>query len=71
MSIRWSLFLLLIVVIQGVAYSQIPVDSLKADSLRVKSLKAQNRADNTSKQYDFSDLTRNILHPQEKARSFT
>ena len=69
-SIRWSLFLLLIVVIHGVAYSQVPVDSLKADSLRVKSLKAQNPADNTSKQYDFGDLTRNILHPGKKPDPF-
>ena len=66
MSIRWSLFLLLIIVIQGVAYSQVPVDSLKADSLRAKPVKGQNPADNTSKQYDFGDLTRNILHPGKK-----
>ncbi|HEY4290193.1 MAG TPA: hypothetical protein VGN00_23995 [Puia sp.] len=67
MSIRWSLFLLLIVVVHGVAYSQVPVDSLKADSLRVKSLKAQKLAENTRGQYDFGDLTRNILHPKKKA----
>lgn len=49
------------------AYGQVnaPVDSLKADSLRAK--KSQARSDNTNKQYDFGDLTRNILHPKKKA----
>jgi len=67
MSIRSSLLLLLFVSIQGVAYSQVPVDSLKADSLRASTLKAKMPADNINKQYDFGDLTRNILHPGKKA----
>ncbi|HMI62428.1 MAG TPA: hypothetical protein VK518_16035, partial [Puia sp.] len=29
-------------------------------------MKAQKLADNTNRQYDFSDLTRNILHPKKK-----
>jgi hypothetical protein len=54
---------------RGLAYSQVivPVDSLKADSLRAKTLKNNKRADNINKQYDFGDLTRNILHPKKKA----
>jgi len=68
MSIRSSLLLLLFVSIQGLAYSQVPiVDSLKADSLRASAAKTKNPADNINKQYDFSDLTRNILHPGKKA----
>jgi hypothetical protein len=67
MSIRSSLLLLLFVSIQGVAYSQVPVDSLKADSLRAGAVKAKKPADNINKQYDFGDLTRNILHPGKKA----
>ena len=67
MSIRSSLLLLLFVSIQGVAYSQVPVDSLKADSLRTGAVKAKKPADNINKQYDFGDLTRNILHPGKKA----
>ena len=67
MSIRPSLLLLLFVSIQGVAYSQVPVDSLKADSLRAGAVKAKKPADNINKQYDFGDLTRNILHPGKKA----
>jgi hypothetical protein len=55
--------------IWGLAYGQvvIPADSLKADSLRAKDKLVQKRADNVNKQYDFSDLTRNILHPKKKA----
>ena len=48
-------------------YAQVivPADSLKMDSLRAK--KSQKAADNINKQYDFGDLTRNILHPKKKA----
>lgn len=67
MSTRWSLLVVILVVIQAVGYSQVPADSLKADSLRVKELKTIKPADNINKQYDFGDLTRNILHPQKKA----
>jgi hypothetical protein len=50
------------------AYSQVgaPADSLKADSLRAKSKKSQPLY-NINKQYDFGDMTRNILHPKKKA----
>jgi hypothetical protein len=51
------------------AYGQVnaPVDSLKADSLRGKAKKSQTQPYNINKQYDFGDLTRNILHPKKKA----
>jgi hypothetical protein len=54
--------------LHGVAYGQVgaPADSIKIDSLRNKP-KSQNRSYNINKQYDFSDLTRNILHPKRKA----
>jgi hypothetical protein len=48
---------------------QTPADSLKADSLRIKAAKARQAADNIYGQYDFGDLTRNILHPKKKADS--
>lgn len=63
------LLLFLFAGIQGLAYSQVtaPIDSLKADSLRIRTLKAQKPEDNTNRQYDFGDLLRNILHPKKKA----
>ena len=53
----------------GFAYGQVqgPVDSLKADSLRIKKFKSNTPSYNVNKQYDFGDLTRNILHPKKKA----
>jgi hypothetical protein len=59
--------LILLVSIQGLAYGQVkgPIDSLKADSLRVQPLKTQKPADNLSKQYDFGDLLRSVLHPNK------
>lgn len=53
--------------IKGLAYSQVKdsISSVKADSL--KAIKIQKRADNINKQYDFGDLTRNILHPGKKS----
>lgn len=66
-----GLLLCLFISIQAFAYSQVtaPADSLKADSLRMKTMKAQKPAENLNKQYDFSDLTRSILHPKKKADS--
>ncbi|MGZ3873446.1 MAG: BamA/TamA family outer membrane protein [Mucilaginibacter sp.] len=61
---------LLFIGIQGLAYSQVitPADSLKEDSLRIKkALQNKQRSYNINKQYDFGDLTRNILHPKKKA----
>lgn len=51
------------------AYGQVnaPADSLKADSLRIKAKKSQPQQYNVNRQYDFGDLTRNILHPKKKA----
>jgi hypothetical protein len=66
MSIRRNLLLSLFVILHGFAYSQVPTDSLKEDSLRVRAFKAQKPADNIDKQYDFSDLMRNVFHPKEK-----
>ncbi|MDB5005663.1 MAG: Surface antigen [Mucilaginibacter sp.] len=45
----------------------VPVDSLKADSLGAKGKKIYRPVYNLNKQYDFGDLTRNILHPHRKA----
>jgi hypothetical protein len=63
------LFLCLFTSIGGFAYAQVvPVDSLKADSLRTKGKKIPPAtAYNINKQYDFGDLTRNILHPKKEA----
>ncbi|MDB5134080.1 MAG: Surface antigen [Mucilaginibacter sp.] len=63
------LLLFFFISIGGLAHSQVivPVDSLKADSLRAKTLKDKKPVDNINKQYDFGDLTRNILHPKKKA----
>jgi len=64
------LLLLLLTGMQGIAYGQIghPADSLKEDSLD-RSKKVQSRTDNLNRQYDFADLTRNILHPHKKPDS--
>ncbi len=47
------------------AYAQVPapVDSLKADSLGAKGKKIVPLAYDMNKQYDFTDLVRNIFHP--------
>lgn len=54
--------------IGSIAQAQVnpPIDSLKADSLRIKNNKAHNPSYNLGEQYDFGDLTRNILHPHKK-----
>jgi len=59
---------LLVSSIQTTAFSQInpPVDSVKADSLRIKAAKASLVADSTYKQYDIADLLRDIIHPNKK-----
>lgn len=43
-----------------------PADSPKTDSLRTKHNKEHNPSYNLNRQYDFGDLTRNILHPHKK-----
>lgn len=60
---------LLFAMLQSFAYGQVkgPADSLKEDSLLIKKGKQQTRSYNINKQYDFGDLTRNILHPHRKA----
>jgi hypothetical protein len=69
LSLLKLLLSFLFVSIQGFAYCQVrvPVDVLKTDSLGAKGKKIQPRAYNINKQYDFGDLTRNILHPKKKA----
>jgi len=44
-----------------------PADSLKADSLRIKALKAKAPVENINQQYDFGDLLRNVFNPKKKA----
>lgn len=48
---------------------QVPADSVKADSLRIKEKVVQpaKPTDTLYKQYDFGDLVRNILHPGRPA----
>lgn len=62
------MLLLMLLSMQGVVYGQIghPADSLKADSID-KIYKYQSRSYNLNKQYDFADLTRNLLHPHKRA----
>jgi len=45
----------------------VPTDSLKADSLGKKGRKIVRPTENLNRQYDFGDLTRNVLHPHKKA----
>lgn len=71
---RSLLKLFLSIILTGIgafAYGQVitPADSLKADSLLARTLREKRREDNLGKQYDFGDLTRNILHPKRKADS--
>jgi len=49
------------------AQVNIPSDSLKADSLRIKALKSKAPVENINKQYDFGDLLRNTFNPKKKA----
>jgi len=62
-------FFVVFICMQGLAYGQIQEsrDSLKADSSHKKAIKKQYIANNINKQYDFGDLTRNLLHPRRKA----
>ncbi|MCC8426850.1 BamA/TamA family outer membrane protein [Mucilaginibacter sp. UR6-11] len=64
-----SLLLLIVIVAPALVFGQVggPPDSLKADSLRAKKLAIAKRADNINHQYDFGDLTRNVIHPKRKA----
>jgi len=68
-SLLKLLFLFLFVNTGGFAYSQtVPADSLKKDSLHNEVVKKQqSRSYNINKQYDFGDLTRNLIHPHKKA----
>jgi hypothetical protein len=54
---------------QAYGQVQVPADSVKADSLRIKEKTVQpvKATDTLYKQYDFGDLVRNILHPGRPA----
>ncbi len=43
------------------------VDSAKIDSAHSKAIRKKNVSYDINKQYDFGDLTRNLLHPHKKA----
>ncbi len=66
-------YLLLLLCAAGVQFAcaqvQVPADSLKVDSLRLKSgmLQFHKQQEDLSKQYDFGDLLRSILHPHQEA----
>lgn len=62
------MIVVLVTCIYTTASSQInpPVDSLKADSLKIKAAKASLAADSTYQQYDIADLIRDIVHPNKK-----
>ena len=66
-SLRWGIILFISTGITLSSMGQVkgPIDSLKEDSLKVKTLKAQKPAENLNEQYDFSDLLRAILHPKK------
>jgi Omp85 superfamily domain len=61
------LFFLLFICVSLVAHTQVtgPVDSLKADSLQLKSSQPIKTNNNIGRQYDFGDLTRKIIHPHK------
>ena len=61
--------MVVLLTIKVLAFGQVngPADSLKEDSLRAKKSRLTNRSFNLNKQYDFGDLTRNLIHPKRKA----
>ncbi|MBS1603264.1 MAG: BamA/TamA family outer membrane protein [Bacteroidetes bacterium] len=67
MSLRWCV-IFFILGIQWSAYGQVvhPADSLKTDSLRAGSGKRLRPVEDLGKQFDFTDLTRSILHPHRE-----
>ncbi|MBS1567692.1 MAG: hypothetical protein JST39_25130, partial [Bacteroidetes bacterium] len=65
---KWLLALLLTgFCVKSHAQVPVPADSLKADSLRLKAAIKPIPSEDFSKQYDFGDLLRHILHPSRKA----
>jgi hypothetical protein len=66
-SLSKFLLLIFLISIKSFAYGQVKdsISNAKSDSLHAA--KVQKKADNINKQYDFGDLTRNILHPGKKA----
>ena len=69
--LKYILFVAFFVCLHTLALGQVtvPTDSLKADSLGKKGKKIVKPTENIYRQYDFGDLTRNILHPHKKADS--
>jgi hypothetical protein len=67
---KYRCFLLAMICAPLLAQSQtVPVDSLKADSLKAKKTGITSPSDNIYHQYDFNDLTRAIFHPNRKVDS--
>jgi len=64
------IFFILILCCWRVSYAQvIPPDSLKADSLRIKTEGKPKPVENIDQQYDFGDLLKHVLHPSKKKDS--
>src|SRR5476651_1618220 len=58
--------------IQLNTYGQVggtPVDTVRSDSARVKTIKVQNHMEDLSKQYDIGDLFQQTFHPRKKPDS--
>jgi hypothetical protein len=65
------IFFLFFVFVSAISYSQVaaPGDILKSDSLGPKGQKPMRSVENLSRQYDFKNLTDDILHPHKKTQS--
>lgn len=59
------LFCLLMVIV-GSTYGQVPVDTVRVDVLRQDSLRVQQYPDSVARQYDVSDLFKDVFHPSRK-----
>jgi hypothetical protein len=69
LNIRKVLLSILLISVCSFTYGQThkSIDSAKIDSAHSKSIRRKNVAYDINKQYDFGDLTRNLLHPHRKA----
>ena len=64
------IFFILFLCCCRISYAQvIPPDSLKADSLRIKTEGKPKPVENIEQQYDFGDLWKHVLHPNKKKDS--
>jgi hypothetical protein len=70
LRVKQVIFLTFLTGLRSLAYSQtLPVDSLKADSLRQKVSPSIQKPDNLYQQYDIADLINDIIHPGNKPDS--